>query len=91
MIPTLLQGLAVLALALFGTAFQARLIGTAPSLVPLTLGLAFGTLAAFAVAQGRLERLLRGRGTLVIGACTVLVLVALLIFLAWWLHLLLFL
>ena len=79
MIPTLLQGLAVLALALFGTAFQARLIGTAPSLVPLTLGLAFGTLAAFAVAQGRLERLLRGRGTLVIGACTVLVLVALLV------------
>lgn len=79
MIGAWLQGLAVLALTGFGIAFQGRLAETAPSLVPAGLGLLGGIVAAFAVANGRLERWLRVRGTMMVGVCTVLVLVALLV------------
>ena len=75
-----LQAVAILLLALFGTAFQARLTGTAPGVGPLVLGLVAGVAAAFAVARGRLERFLAGKGVWIAGACTVAVLLALLVF-----------
>lgn len=80
MIGAWLQAGAVLTLALFGTVFQTRLAGQATSVGPLVLGLLAAVAAFFAVRKGRLERLLLGKGPPVIGACTLLVLVVLVVF-----------
>ena len=80
MIGAWLQAGAVLTLALFGTLFQTRLAGQATSVSPLVLGLLAALAAFFAVRRGRLERLLQGKGPSVIGACTLLVLVVLVVF-----------
>ncbi len=76
---TIFQALAILALAFFGILFQARLAEMVPAFTPLVLGLAGGIAAAVAVARGRTEAVLRGRGAVWFGWCAMGLLVLLLV------------